>query len=865
MRNSISGRVLAATALILLATVAAFGFGFRQALGAWAIPKIIGSATGTSVEFGRMELHGSSATFTAVKVSSHAGQQIAYIPRVHVTYALRDLLPGSVHRFGLQSLVVDHPQISIVHNRDGTYNVPEQNRGPAVSRQAAPLNFTARVIDGTLTMTDYTRKDPGAQHLYLDNVNLVAGVNTAARTRYTASMNYREGPRLYPIHGSGVMNAATAFVLHHWTAARVPLPRLVNYGVNNPDIHMLGGTLENVDLRYFGKVAASAYMRGAKVVMSGVSQPVRDGHGELDVYEGGLTTPGLYARVGPMPVRVTGGIADLSHPQFRMAVNADGDVSQLKKLVKSTARLPMSGPVSAAMLVEGSVKKPLVLIRLDSPRIIYRGIAIGNPHGLFAFDGQEADIFDFRLGYGAFGVSARGRMALHTQPNAVEMVGQVRGPSGALPYAAQMLPGMQLHGTVLATGNDLKKIDTHGVLEGEGPERLAALFSVDSSGTGTAGPLMIEGPGRSLFGQVALDRPHNTVEALLSARDFPVALARPRVGASISGDVYANKTGNTIGMLGNAGVRDARYGGVRIDRARAQFGGSVGDVRVSSLDASGAFGTLHAAGTISGTNRVALEGRFRGSLAALSRIAGNVPATGSVNAPIALVYDGGRAIAQIHDARFADASVRGVPISGLSATIGTRGKNVRIYAAQATLAKNGVASVTGGTGGGSRMIVSVSNLNMAALHGAGVPLQSGRANFAATMSGSLTSPSVNGALLLQDGSYRRYPIDVQSAFAYSGDTLRLRDGMVGLGPAFLAVDGSVGGIRMGAPMQPQYDLDAALQGADAHALVAIAQPKLANQYIEGSINAHVHVGGAGGAPAVSGTVSVPSGSVHGLA
>ena len=93
----------------------------------------------------------------------------------------------------------------------------------------------------------------------------------------------------------------------------------------------------------------------------------------------------------------------------------------------------------------------------------------------------------------------------------------------------------------------------------------------------------------------------------------------------------------------------------------------------------------------------------------------------------------------------------------------------------------------------------------------------------------------------------------------------LRDALLGIGPAYVAVDGNVGGIRMGAPMMPQYNLNAALQGADAHALVAMTQPKLAKQYIEGSIDANVHVGGAGRAPAVSGDVSIPSGSVHGLA
>ena len=510
--------MLAACLAGAVVVLAAFGYALRSSLGAWAIPKIAGAATGTSVSFGGMQLHGRNATFTGVKIASHAGQQIAYIPRVYVTYKLRDLLPGSTHRFGLSSVVVDHPQITIVHNPDGTYNIPKQNRGAAATRQAAPLNFTAKVIDGTLSVVDYTRVHPDAQHLYIDNVNVDATVNSAARTRYVASMNYREGSRLYPIRGKGAIDARTGFTLHRWTAARVPLPRLLNYGVNNRNVDMLGGALQNVDLRYFGKLAASAYMSGVKVRMTGVSQPVRDGHGELDIYEGGLTTRGLFANVGSMPVRVTGGIADLSHPQFRLAVNANGDLAQLKTLVPSTAKLPMTGAVAASMMVEGSVKQPQVLMRLRSPQIRYRGTPIDAPHGLVAFDGQEADVLSFDLAYNGFTVGARGRMALHPQTGAVEMIARLDGSSNALPYASSMLPDMTIAGTVLASGNDLKQIDTHGIVQGTGNgERLAALFNIDSRGTGTIAPFAIDGPDRSLYGEIALDRPHDRLAALASA------------------------------------------------------------------------------------------------------------------------------------------------------------------------------------------------------------------------------------------------------------------------------------------------------------------------------------------------------------
>ena len=52
--------------------------------------------------------------------------------------------------------------------------------------------------------------------------------------------------------------------------------------------------------------------------------------------------------------------------------------------------------------------------------------------------------------------------------------------------------------------------------------------------------------------------------------------------------------------------------------------------------------------------------------------------------------------------------------------------------------------------------------------------------------------------------------------------------MVGAGPAFVTLDGAVGGVRSGVP---QSDLAAALCGADAHSLVELAHPRLNKQYI----------------------------------
>jgi autotransporter translocation and assembly factor TamB len=861
-------------ALAIIAVVVICVVVFRGPILRVGAADILGAATGTKVSFGSIALHGGHATLTNVRMSAHGGEPLAYVPRIDVAYNLRELLPGSNHRFGLHAITVYRPRITVVHNPDGSYNLPKMPKGGPSNKQAAPMNMTLRVIDGSLAVLDRTRIDPSARRLYIGNVNFNADVHTNSRTRYTSSMAYVVGGRTYPIRGRGVIDTPAGFTLHHWTAAHIPLTQLVNYELNNANLRMRAGYLDNLDARYYaGGISASAYMGGGVIAMQGASAPINNVHGSMEVTSAGLTTPRITADVAGAPVYITGGIYDLKAPKFRLALQAHSDISRIKRLASAAAKLPMRGPIDMAMLVEGPVRTPIAFISLRSPRIDYRAMPLRDAEGTLAFDGKTANVLHFALRYAGFNLAARGRMSLQNGPNAVEAVASLKGPSNEIPFASAIVPNMPLEGLLLASGDTLKRIDTHGVLGGNGSgTQLGSVFHVSSAGVGTVDFAL----ANSLVARIALDHPHNKIAALVHANDLAVRPAQvaslpgfnvkapPPVRATIAGDIFATQQNKQLGMAGNVHVRDASFGSMSIARADARFAGAPGNIGVSSLAARGSFGTLDAKGSITGSNHVALEGRFSGSLAALGAVAGHLPATGRVDAPIALVYNGGVSIAQIRDARFTGASIRGVPINGLSATIGTQGKNLRVYAARATIAQSGSAVAAGSVGArDSKLALSISHLNLGAMHG--TPLRGGYANLAATAAGSLKSPSVNGAMLVDRAQYGHYRVMGDAAFAYGGDTFAVRDAMIGLGPALVAVDGTVGGVRIGAPMMPQYDLNASLRAADAHALVAFTQPKLARQYIEGSIDANVHVGGAGRTPMVSGAFDVPAGSVHGLA
>src|SRR5579884_1014188 len=114
----------AAITIAVIAVVIAIIYGLRMPIAKFALAKGLGAATGTAVSVGGLSMHGGHGQLTNVRISAHHGEQLAYLPRVDVTYNLHDFLPGSTHRYGLRAITVYHPQITVVHNPDGTYNLP---------------------------------------------------------------------------------------------------------------------------------------------------------------------------------------------------------------------------------------------------------------------------------------------------------------------------------------------------------------------------------------------------------------------------------------------------------------------------------------------------------------------------------------------------------------------------------------------------------------------------------------------------------------------------------------------------------------------------------------------------------------------
>ncbi|MGZ3551066.1 MAG: hypothetical protein ACXWNK_03110, partial [Vulcanimicrobiaceae bacterium] len=181
MRRRLRAGFAAVAVLIVLAVLV-----WHHAVARFAVASIIGLTTGYRVDIGEMRLGRNHGAFLGTHIS-RKGEPVLDATRIDLYYSLRDLLPGSKHRFGLLGVTIDQPQLTIVHHQDRTYNITSPGGGaPATPGRPneVPLNFTVRVRGGQAQLIDDYTYYKEARLQGLQNINADVSINTATRTKY---------------------------------------------------------------------------------------------------------------------------------------------------------------------------------------------------------------------------------------------------------------------------------------------------------------------------------------------------------------------------------------------------------------------------------------------------------------------------------------------------------------------------------------------------------------------------------------------------------------------------------------------------------------------------------------------------------
>ncbi|MEO9098269.1 MAG: hypothetical protein ABI346_08840, partial [Candidatus Baltobacteraceae bacterium] len=867
---------------IAVALVATLGLivAYRGALLRGTLAAIVGLATGTRASFGAVQLGTGGARFDDVKLERR-GQPLLSAARVEVAYDLRDWLPGGRHRYGLRSLDIVRPIVTIVRLADHTYNVsglgsPHGPAGPvAGARPQTPLALRARVEDGTIVVHDVKPLDPKARDLRVEHVAASADIDTAAQTRYQAGAAFRSEGRDFPLSARGLVDAERGVAVARLHAAILPLGGLVNFLIDSTAAHLEAGRARHVDVVLYdgSHVSARADLDGVRFALIGFHQPLDHLSGPFDAFDGSVVTSGLNATVAGVPVRIRGGMLDFSDPQVRLVADVAGPLEKLRTAFLFSARQSLVGAATMRALVEGQIGNPLILAHVDVPNLTYAAVPVERIHGTVAYYDGAASLVPIEARYGGIDVRTDGAFAIGTHL-ITDIAASANGPASAIPYAAQVIPGSHMRLVGLLAGFD-DRFGTRGLLDASGGGASAsAPFAIDPQGAGSFGPLALHrADGASLVGTFYFDRPRSEsafwadarglrFEPLATGPAFPglPALSAPAFDGRVDARLAGVGPPSAFRLAGAAELHDLHMGTFIVANAAAHIGGRLSDLRLDGVQASGRWGTFAGHGAYDGV-RLALEGDYRGSYGALQAFTGDIGASGGLEAPVALLIDGPRIVVQTSAARSAGGLVRGVPLGAFAATLTVHGPAIALDAATANVA-GGTLAAAGGLGPGARVGLSLAGLRASELLRTGLPLTAGTVS--AIGSARLDAPAglrFEGGALVEGGRSLGFPVAGNGNLDFAGSGLALNRVLARVAQTPLQADGRLSGIGSRAT---RYDLHLRVRGAQLATAIAASAVALPVP-VRGSADADLHVGGAGARPEVVGGVRVPEALVNGLA
>ena len=875
-------RKLAATLVALAVVAILLVVFFRDAVAKTAL-SLGGLASGYSISAGQIRLGARHGALVGVHVS-RGGEPVLDAARIDVDYNPRDLLPGSRHRFGISALSIDAPHITLIHHQDGSYNVSPLGGGPAGPPgppNRVPLDMTIRVRNATATLVDKYRFYAASRVQSLSGVDADVAINDTALTWYRVTGTLNDfGPKPFRVAGS--IDARTGFALHHISAKAIPIATISNYFINSRAAEVLGGTVRNMDMRMWQYAGDALHMAGSGMLadgrmnVHGMDAPIAQLAGRITLFDSGFAADHMGASVGHVRIQCSGGIFDFSRPQFRIGVEGSGDLRNLHEIMKIAGSLPIRGAVRIHALIAGDLSSPVLLVGFDGKHWDYGSVPLENPNGQVALLNDRLIILPFHATYGAMKMHVQGSLQLGKQVHSTLAL-HAYGPSARIPYLGALVPDQPIVLEALLGGDDLK-VDVRGYLVSlTDPANVNAFYSLNRYGEGAFGPMQLREPaGGTLVAGFSLDREHGNSAFWASVHDMrlrepqPIRLPGvtipelPPMDAQIqTANIAGTGSSNHVVIGGRVAMSPASIAGVPFDRVNAAFAGPFSESRLSSVQASGPWGSFEGGGTF-GTGIIAARGNYHGTLQGLHMFLGGLKAQGSVDGPVGIAIAGGKIFVQVQNAQLANADIQGIPISQMSGTMSFANNMMRIYAARAAAAGGNVdvagTFATGVSHTQSALALVTSPLRASALHSLGVPLSTGTLQAAGTMSPSRSIPNLNAGVVVQNGNLLGYaPFNITSEMELRNGSLQLSRGVASLGTTIADVDGSVAGITSGAPV---YDLLATVPAGDIAS--AAAMMHLPSYHADGSFDGNLRIGGAGVKPVVNGSVRIPEATVNGM-
>ena len=855
----------------------------------FVLTRAVDLATGYTLNLGDQRFGVSHAALIDVDLTSN-GEPVFSARRIDIWYSLRDLLPGSRHRFGLVAVAVDHPSIAIIRHKDGSFNLrfPQATTPPPAAPQPTnrvPIRLSIRIHGGSVEVRAPDTLDPSGREMRAHGVNLDASIDSAARTHYVLKGAFVEASE-EPFSAIGTIDVNRGFAMHHFRAVAVPMRSIGNFFVNSPAARILAGTATHVDARLYAldvqpdrpvnyHTSARVDVSGAAMELIGLGKPLHDIHGHLQLVDNVFFMPRLDAVLNGIPMKIEGGIFNFASPQYRIAIDGSGDLTQLRQAFVFSQTQPISGKIHLGILVEGELGSPTIAVHADGPHVAYSAIPIHDLHASVAYSNNVIYYAPLRARANSTDIAVTGTMTLLKRTHSLLMA-HIETPADNLPYAGELLGDEPLVLDALMDGQDTF-FHVQGALASRlGTGRAAAVLDLEPNGIVDVNPFWVHTQRGDFDARYRLDRSKNTSAFWVVARNFQ--LQTPRTASFMGNQLPAippisgrldqlaiaggGPSGMDAAMAGSVSAHDASISGVRIDRLAAQFAGALDGATIDSLSAAGPWGALDGRGEFSTAAFVA-RGNYRGTLPGLRSFLGNIPMRGTLDGPVGFEVANGHITVQAENLALHDATFHDIPVTRMGGTVVVNGDLVHVYAANMRAA--GGEIVAAGTfkttlrGKPESIALLANGLDGRQLRGLGLPLDSGRVYAQGALGNGAPLPLFNGGVVVADGSVQHFAVGGSALIDLGGDGVRLDRVLGGVDGTYALAQGQLSTLISGTPT---YTMHADVPAADiTRTIGALGFPTF---HSTGTFNGSFDIQGRGLKPTIRGPLNVPAGSVNGL-
>ena len=886
-----------AIGLLAAAVVVGLVAASRHELLRFAI-RTVAAFAGYDVRIAQLQVGSDRATLHDLRIERGTEPLLA-ADSVTIGYSLRDLLPGSRHRFGLTGIDVSGFKLTLSRSRNGAFNIPLPGAAapsvPVPQRtDPVPIAFRLKVRDGRIELREPSAFDASARDLQIDRIVVDASVDTSAITHYRVAGAFEEH-REEPFTVVGKVDAIAGFAMHHAKAPRFPVRALANYFAQTPDVRILHGGARNFDAVLYAldvqpNVAPSYHVSlrldidGGRIGLSVLSLPIENISGTLHVVDNDFFISEARATLAGIPLHIQGGVYDLTgavtgSPQLRLGVSGAGDLADLRAAFGFTRDQPISGKVTLGVLVGGPVADPVIIARANGARALYRSLPFDGINAGVVYHANVIALAPLRASYGGISIGVRGTLHLGAHLRS-EFAVHVAGPANRLPYLDEMLGDEPIVIDAGATGDDLLFHVIGSVASERGVDRVAAILRMDENGRALVDPFWLHTPRGDLDGSYLLDRPRGTSAFWLLSDNLhmraPPYPAFPNLnlpqmpkidGGSIRAAIAGGGSGNHIVLGGLVSGANTSIAGVHFTSLEAAMAGTMQDAPINRLRASGPWGSFRGRGDFS-TQRFVAFGDYQGSFEGLAPFLGSaITGRGRLGGTVAIAVEAKRIVVVGSNLSMPGATLRGVPVDRASLTLAVEGDRLRIYSAHATAAGGDVVAAgtlslspqRAGTSSSNALAIVAKKLKSSQLRGIGLPLEGGTIYASGELRAGAPLPAFAGGVTIDNARIAQFPIAGEADVNLSGDAVALKRVVGQIGGTYARADGTIGALSSGSPT---YAIRADVPASQvARTLHAFALP---NYMTDGSFNAQLLVGGRSVSPTIAGTVGVPAGDVNGL-